>query len=63
MDEAYSKKMNELEDNYMVKKVELQKLKVKVWKEKALNRMENDKEWTSRRKRRQHEFAKRQQKL
>lgn len=53
----YRGRLEKMEEQYMVKKLEVQKYKIRVWKEKAVGRMENDKEWASRRKHRQHKFA------
>jgi hypothetical protein len=59
----YGKRLQEMEEGYMLKKMEMQKYKIKVWKEKAVGRMEGDSEWAGRRKHRQHKFAKRQQRI
>jgi hypothetical protein len=53
----YRGRLEKMEEQYMVKKLEVQKYKIRVWKEKAVGRMENDKEWAGRRKHRQHKFA------
>lgn len=42
LEEEYSKKYQAMEDHLLTKKIEVQRNKVKVWRQKALNRGEND---------------------
>jgi hypothetical protein len=53
-----------MEEGYMVKKMEMQKYKIKVWKERAVGRMEGGEGGEGGgRRRKQHRFAKRQQRI
>lgn len=63
IEDSYNSRLRKIEEHYLEKKLEMQKYKTKAWKEKAINRLENDKDWSSRRKHKQHEFAKRQKRM